>query len=332
MYLVVTVDTEEDNWGDHDRSSYTVENLRKLSGLQEVFRRHEVRPTYLITHPVATSGEGIDTLGRYFDEGLCEIGAHPHPCNTPPLDEERTEVNSYISNLPSPLQFRKIQTLTQTIETNFGVRPTTYRSGRWGFSEEVARNVIELGYTVDTSIFPVWDWSPGPDFRSYSHEPFVYAMDGAAGTPRMLLEVPATVDFLQGSREIASKAFHSLQRAPFGGVVLSGLKRLGALNRVCLSPEVSDLPDMIHLAQHVAGRGAGVLNLFLHSPTLLEGCTPFTSTTADVEAFMDRLDGFLAFARSEQFVSVTLRELSARLQDTPVVKVLDRKAVASPGL
>ena len=322
MYLTITVDTEEDNWGEFVRPSYTVENLRRLPRLQELFARYGVRPTYLVSYPVATSVDGVDILGRYREEGACEIGTHPHPCNTPPIDEERTEFNSYICNLPSRLQFKKIETLTNAIESNFGVRPTTYRSGRWGFNEEIARHLIRLGYTVDTSVFPVWDWNPGPDFRRFSHAPFVYQMASGAGASGSLLEVPATVDFLQSRRELATSAFHSIQRIPLGFKVLGGLRKLGVLNRVCLSPEVAEVTDMIRLAQQLAERGAHVLNFFLHSPTLLEGCTPFARTPADVTAFMARIERFLGFARSAGYTPVTMSELTADRLGASAVRMI----------
>jgi len=312
MYLTVTIDTEEDNWGEFARSSYTVENLRQIPRLQELFDRYDVRPAYLISHPVATSSEGVTILGSFQQAGRCEIGAHPHPCNTPPLEEEPTEINSYICNLPSTLQYRKIETLTRAIEANFGVRPTTYRSGRWGFSEEIAGHLIQLGYRVDTSVFPVWNWRPGPDFTHFSHEPFVYEAPCQSGGTCRLLEIPASVDFLQSNRDLANSVFHSIDRLPLGGVVLGGLKRLRALNRVCLSPEVAEVPDMIRLANTIARRGGRVVNFFFHSPTLLAGCTPFTRTAADVADFVARIEGFLAFARSAGFTPITPSCLSAK--------------------
>jgi hypothetical protein len=311
MYLTVTVDTEEDNWGEFTRSDYTVENLGRLPKIHDLFVGYGVRPTYLISYPVATSAAGIDILAGYRARGECEIGAHPHPCNTPPFEEERTEINSYICNLPSVLQFKKIDALTRTIHLNFGIRPTTYRSGRWGFSEEVARNLIRLGYTVDTSVFPVWNWSPGPDFRHYSHEPFVYVMESISAGRSSLLEIPATVDFLQSPESFAAKIFHTIEEVPFGPKILGAMNRMQFLNRVCLSPEVADVREMIRLANTLTDRGTRVLNLFFHSPTLLEGCSPFARTPGDVEAFITRIDSFLRFAIAAGFKPVTTSELTA---------------------
>lgn len=322
MYLAVTVDVEEDNWGEFTRASYTVENARRIPRLQALFDRFGVRPTYLVSHPVAADPHAVDILGRYREAGACEIGAHPHPCNTPPVVEDRTEYNSFLNNLPSDRQYEKIETLTRAIAGSFGVRPTSFRSGRWGFSEDVAGNLIRLGYTVDTSVFPMWDWTPGPDFRAFTHEPFVYETETASGEAGSLLEVPATVDFLQAPRSLALSAFHSIKQIPLGGKVLGGLKRLGVLNQVCLSPEVAEVRDMIRLTTQLAENGTRLVNLFFHSPTLLEGCTPFAATPADVDGFLSRIEGYLAFAVRSGCVPVTLSELTAKAAGATRVRAL----------
>lgn len=311
MYLAVTIDTEEDNWGEFDRPAYTVENIGRIPSLQEMFSRYGIRPTYLISHPVATDARAIEILGGYRDRGLCEIGTHPHPWNTPPVAETKSAFNSFISNLPPALQYEKIKTLTDTIERNFGCRPTVYRSGRWGYNGDVARNLIRLGYAIDTSIYPTWDWgsAEGPDFSAYSHEPFVYRTDDG-GSGGSLLEVPPTIDFIQQPRRVASAVSRTIARLPGGDKIAAVLSRLRILNHVGLSPEITYAPAMIRLANAVLNRGARVVNMFFHSPTLLEGCSPFTRTPADVAAFVARIEAFLVFARSAGLRSVTLSELT----------------------
>ena len=310
-YFAVTIDTEEDNWGELDRPSYTVENIRRIPRLQEVFDRHGVRPTYLISYPVATSREGIEILGGLQRDGLCEIGTHPHPWNTPPLLEDRTPINSYICNLPPALQYEKIRILTETIGANFGTRPTSYRSGRWGFNDDVVRSLIRLRYAVDTTIFPAWDWGPhGPDFRAHSYEPYLYR-ETDMGASLSLLEVPATAGFLQGTGALLSSAFHGISSLPLGDKFLAGLRRMRVLTRVCMSPEIEDAPKMIELATRVLERGTRVVNMFFHSPSLLEGRTPFVRTTADLDAFIARVDRFLEFVQDSGLRSVTMAELNA---------------------
>jgi hypothetical protein len=326
LFLTITIDTEEDNWGDFQRTSFSVENIRRVSRLQELFNNRGVRPTYLISYPVATSRIGIELLGKYRADGLCEIGTHPHPWNTPPIEEERTAQNTYMGNLPVSLQYRKMKTLTDTIAANFGVAPTSYRSGKWGFSDSVAENLIRLRYLVDSSISPSWDWTEagGPDFSNYSLDPFVYQMEATTDEQGgSLLEVPATIDFLQSPRKVASSVYWSLTRnVPLGRTIARVLSRAGVLNHLCISPETHDAAHMIKLAAALVRRGTKVINMFFHSPSLLENCSPFVRTEADVTAFLARIDRFLAFATSAGLQSVTMSELRASDVGPSHVKLL----------
>lgn len=264
---------------------------------------------------MAVDRGAVAILDRYKRAGACEIGTHLHPWNTPPCTEERNERNSFTSNLPSNLQYEKIKSLHEAIAQNFGTPPTTYRSGRWGFNEDVAKNLIRLGYRIDTSIYPMWDWSSagGPDYRRCSYQPFVYRTEaGAHGAAGSLLEVPATVDFLQRRRSAAASAFWTIKRwMPAPDKVLAVLGKLGVTNLVCLSPELSRASDMIRLATSLLARGAGVVNLFFHSPSLLPGCSPFVRTEGDADAFLARIDEFLRFAQAAGLTTATMAELTA---------------------
>jgi hypothetical protein len=213
---------------------------------------------------------------------------------------------------------RKIKTLHDTITRNFGTVPRSYRSGRWGFSDAVARNLISLGYSVDTSIAPLTDWSDGggPDYSERWPEPFVYASKGAGGG--VLLEVPATIDFLQHSRRVAAAAHRWVRRSmPLGDKMFAGLARLNILNYVWLSPETHTASQMNRLIAASAGRGCQVVNMFFHSPSLLEGCSPFVRTAIQVDAFLTRIDAVLQFASSIGLRPVTMSELPGTLHGLP---------------
>ena len=325
MYLTVSIDTEEDNWGEFARPDYTVRNVGRIPRLQEIFNRRGIRPTYLISYPVATSGVAIEMLGGYAAAGLCEIGTHPHPWNTPPVEEQRTPFNSFICHLPAALQYRKIATLTDTIERNFGTRPTSFRCGRWGFDDTVAANLLRLGYLVDSSISPTWNWSlyEGPDFSQASHEPFAFRLQPQEAANRgSLLEVPATIDYLQSNRRRAAALSRAIARLPFANKIAAGLSKLRLLNNVSVSPEMNSAADMIRLSQVLLKRGTRVINMFFHSPTLLEGCTPFVRSSADAEAFLARIDTFLAFAHAAGLQSVALSDLTPAGTAAARVRVL----------
>ena len=205
----------EDDWGQFSASRFSTKNIGRIPRFQELAERYGARPTYLVTYPVATDPSAVELLGAYQNRGRCEVGSHPHPWNTPPVQEARSNYNSFMSNLPGELQYRKLRTLHETITTSFDRAPTCHRSGRWGFSEEVARHLVRLGYVVDTSVSPSMDWSGsgGPDYSGYASESFIYRIDPTPGDEGgTLLEVPATIDFAQAPVFLAKRVYWSLQR------------------------------------------------------------------------------------------------------------------------
>src|SRR5205807_8596677 len=85
ILLIVSVDTEEDNW-QPCREGVTIENIRELPRLDVLFQQLGVRATYFATYQVAIREWAAATL-RQLRTGGAEIGRHPHPWNTPPPDE-----------------------------------------------------------------------------------------------------------------------------------------------------------------------------------------------------------------------------------------------------
>src|SRR5262245_29684535 len=123
--LLVSIDTEEEfDWhAPVSPAQRSVRHTARLPRLQELFESLGVRPTYLIDHPIAATDESARVLDDFRRRGACEIGAHLHPWVNPPLDEEICPRNSYLSNLPLPLQEAKLHELTGTITRTFGSRP-----------------------------------------------------------------------------------------------------------------------------------------------------------------------------------------------------------------
>src|SRR2546428_11575364 len=114
--LVVSIDTEEDNWAPA-RTGITVDNIRELPRLHRVLERLGVRPTYFVTYQVAIRPWAAEILREIQARGTGEIGGHLHAWNTPPLDEELAPGNTMALNLPQSLQAAKIATVTDALTT-----------------------------------------------------------------------------------------------------------------------------------------------------------------------------------------------------------------------
>ena len=80
---------------------------------------------------------------------------------------------------------------------------------------------------------------------------------------------------------------------------------------------------MIRLTAALMKQGTKVINMFFHSPSLLEKCSPFVRTEAELASFLARIDQFLAFAQSAGLRSVTMSELRAADVGASTVRVLE---------
>ena len=312
--LVVTIDSEEDNWGAFQLTHYSCENIGRIPRLQEIFDAFTIIPTYLVTYPVATDKKAVSILRAISDAKRCEIGAQCHPWNTPPFGGERNAGNSMLCNLPADLQYAKLKCLQETIRERFGVHPISFRSGRFAYNTTVARNLHRLGYKIDTSVTPYTNWtrSRGTDFTRLSPRPFRFASDNAfeecAGGE--LIEVPVTVGFLQRNFRRSNYIFETVTRSPINKLRLTGvLYRLGLVNKVWLSPEVSDSRTMIRLARTMKRNEFPILNLVCHSPGLKAGLTPFTRTEDEEKRHLQCLQEFLVFARNAGIEPMRLSEV-----------------------
>lgn len=318
MKLIVTIDTEEDDWGGFTASHFTTASIERLPRLQRLFDEFGVRPTYLTTYVVANDPKAATILREIHSAGTCEIGAHCHPWNTPPVREERNAYNSMLCNLPPELALEKIRALTELITRQFGVRPTAFRAGRWGYGKDVALTVTRLGYRVDTSITPFIDWSAdhGPDYSSTPLAPYwtnlrqIYP--DAPGEP--LVEIPSTVGFLQKDFARAARMQRLLARRPFRTFKCAGiLNRLGLLNRIWLCPEHHSAAELIRLTRRLQDAQFPFVNLMFHSTTLEPGLTPFVRSVRDEEAFRDRIRQYLDHAASAGLQFATLSEAAREL-------------------
>lgn len=318
MDLVVTIDTEEDNWANYSRADNSVENIRKVERLQRLFDQFAIKPTYLVTYPVATNPASAAILKSIMDEGKCEIGTHCHPWNTPPFEEDINEHNSMLCNLPESLAYKKLVALHQAIGTAFGISPVSFRAGRWGFGPSVARCIDKLGYRVDTSVTAYTDWTiyHGPDFSACGPEPYRFDLGEILVSRRngQLCEIPATVGFLQPNFAFCQSVSRRFARGLYSRLHFNGiLQRLRLLNKVWLSPELASGKEMIALAKRAERIGLPCLNMSFHSSSLIAGIGPFVWTTDDEGRFLEKIEKFLGFAVSAGFRSKTLGQLAEEL-------------------
>jgi hypothetical protein len=300
MNLLVGIDTEGDNqWDAAARANQQFTNIYALPRLHALFAKHGVRPTYVITHPVASDARSADILRGLLANGDCEIGAHHHAWETPPCTADDVRRHPYASMLPRAKFEAQLASLTDAIERAVGQRPVSYRSGRFGFSSDHVAALEQLGYRVESSFAPLFNerHKGGPEFVDAPLTPYFLAYDSATRPGASdVLEVPVTTAL---NRRLPKALQHAYARAPRQYTTRRVLRGLRLLRLRWLRPSYSSLDDMIALARDLARAGEPVLNLLFHSSEAIVGGSPYNRTQGELDAFCDRLGKFLVVATRE---------------------------------
>jgi hypothetical protein len=310
MHLLVGIDTEGDNqWDPAARAHQQFSNIYALPRLHALFARHGVRPTYVITHPVAKDTRSADVLAGLLTGGDCEIGAHHHAWETPPCTDEDRQRHPYASTLPRAQFDMQLASLTAAVTDAVGVRPVSYRSGRFGFSADHVGALERLGYLVESSVAPLFDESHkgGPEFVEAPLTPYFLSYDSATrpGTSGVL-EVPVSCGL---DRPLPRRLQYAYARVPRPYFTKRALRALRIVKLRWLRPSYSSLADMVSLAEMLTRANEPVLNVLFHSSEAIVGGSPYNKTEAELEAFFDRLERFFVFAiRELRAVPATLAE------------------------
>jgi hypothetical protein len=160
------------------------------------------RPAYLTTSEVAQAPEARDPLRSCLAQGNCEIGAHFHtwtrewPFHLPDLGTPRQA--ALVHQLGQSAEEAMLAYTCRELHQAFGVRPVSYRGGRWSLSRESATSLRNCGITVDSTVTPGIDWKDtshplvdGPDYtrasRNVSTVSEVFGAPPIKGDP---LEIP----------------------------------------------------------------------------------------------------------------------------------------------
>jgi len=290
--LVVVVDTEEEfDWlAPFSRQATTVTAMRHIDRTQRLCEAVGIAPTYVIDYPVATQPRGYEMISEWAKIGRCDIGAHLHPWVTPPFEEALNGPNSFMCNLSPALQQSKMRELCHAIVANTGAEPRVFKAGRYGIGRDGLALFDDLGLVVDVSVNPCMNFSPenGPDFSSFDSFPFWIDRS------RRLLEVPCTHGFVGWARRQGL----GLRRAADSVRVLRGpgiLSKLGAVNRVMLSPEGNTLDELIALTRALLNDGLTLFSMTFHSPSVEPGHTPYVRSQADLATFLTTIERYFEF-------------------------------------
>ncbi|MBF0358384.1 MAG: WalW protein [Magnetococcales bacterium] len=292
--LLVVVDTEETfAWSEpFSRESTSVAAMSCIGSGQKIFADYGVRPVYVVDYPVVSQEQGYAELRKFVAEGSAVIGAHLHPWVSPPFSEAVGVYNSYPGNLPYDQEEAKLLALTESINTTFGSRPQVYKAGRYGVGANTTAILAKLGYKVDLSLAPPFDYSSdgGPDFSSVSNQPFWF------GNDEDMLEIPCTGSFTGTLSSHGRWLYPVLNHSLLQPLRLSAIaSRLGLLERIRLTPEGYSLSDLKRLTNHLLRSGNRIFTMSFHSPSLSPGAIDYVSNSADLQIFLATISGYLEF-------------------------------------
>ena len=316
MYFIITIDTEGDNQWDHGRD-LTVENIRYIPRFQELCEKYDIRPTYLITTEVCQNEYAKELFSEYVKNDVAEIGAHLHSWTTPPFKEveglrENDSNHAFATELPYDLLKQKISTLTDQITACCGRRPTSFRSGRYGFNREVAKALLENSYLVDSSVTPFISWSThkgvpdgsgGPDFIKYSPYPYSYNLQEGS-----LKEIPITI----APTRFPLNANWHLARYYFSHVNNSLILRTFRKFFFASQPVwARPVPGMTinsfrELLSEIKRKKLPFLTMMFHSSELMPGCSKYRPDNESIEELYRLLEDFFVLLKTNQIGSVTL--------------------------
>ena len=292
--LIVTCDTEEEfNWtAGYDRNAVSVQAMRNIGKLQSLCAKFGILPTYVVDYPVAMEPEAMAPLREFVRAGRAVIGAHLHPWVNPPYDEKVSAFHSYGGNLPCGVEMRKLQALTSAIEEGAGVRPRVYKAGRYGIGPNTYGILRSLGYEIDMSPHPPFDFSAdgGPDFSESEARPW-----WEEESPEMLV-IPGCGAFVGWAGEMGKRWYKIFERPLLRKLRAHAvLARIGAVDRLRLSPEGYTLEENIRLTKALFDRGVRTFSLSLHSPSLEPGCTPYVEDELQLRSFLDQMQRYFDF-------------------------------------
>lgn len=248
---------------------------------------------------------------------------HIHPWNTPPLEGGPvTARQTFLHNLPDEQVVAKLDSVYSCF-TKHGLKPTSFRGGRYSSGGTIHRFLRDRGFLADASVVPytTWDDDGAPDYRDRDLLPRRLPPRSAGDSP--LWEVPLTLAFTRRPFAFWRRCYEVVQRTWLRKLRLIGIaERLGVVRRVWLNFEDPLGERMLAFLGKLRGLNLPCVCFTVHSSSLVAGMGPYTRTKADegrlfgqVDEVLKTLVGWPDFRPAT--VTEVARHLEAASQATP---------------
>jgi len=323
MKFILTVDTEADNqWV--PGLPITTQNLRFIPQFQSLCDTFRIYPTYLVTSEICDDRFAVKLLTEYWGSGRAEIGSHLHIWSTPPFEDldgfrYNDLYHGYANELPETMLKEKIDYLTHQFFSTFGFKPTSFRSGRFGFNETCANILMQNGYLVDSSITPYINWSKqkglpngtgGPNFVYEGVRP--HSIRNANGS---ICEIPVTIlptRFPFTSSQRLTRLYSSLQTSMAGKIMR---KITFGSQPVWFRPFPYTTIGMLHKVLKTAMEmNLECVTMMLHSSELMPGCSPYRRDQKDVDELLSLMEALFTLLERNTIESCTLSDVARSMR------------------
>jgi len=318
-YYTVTIDTEEEwDWnGGWPVERLQVTNTRVLPKFQALCARFGVRPTYFTNLAILQYEESRGTLLDIARDDGVEIGMHIHPWNTPPVaaDTTVTPRSTFLRNL-SPDNVRAKLTSVYSEFERHGMRPTSFRGGRYSSGGVVHEFLQERGFVAECSVVPFTTWPDdgAPDYRHRDLTPARIAP--AAAGQSALWELPLTLGYSRRPFRFWQRTLETIESTALRKLRLIGIaERLGIVRRVWLNFEIGDRYDWTGFLKLLRRTGVRHVCFTVHSSSLAAGPGPYTRSAADEQRIFQQIERvFATLSRWPEFVPATASEVARKLE------------------
>lgn len=291
VYLVISIDTECDKDGKWEiPQPMRFDNIYEQQNvLFPLFKEYNLKPTYLLSPEVLKDHEAIIFFQGH--KRWIELGTHLHVEFIAPNENMvSANTNDIQRNHKKEIEFEKLVNLTNLFEDNFGFKPTSFRSGRFGSSDYTTSFLTDLGYKVDSSIVP---------FTAKTYKNHRIDSWGKTVVPyweifndKRLLQVPLT---LVNSDYDKLPWFLKKGIGKPNSFTKKIAHKMGySLKTKWLRPYREDGKGLIEIADYVINVGFkksefAILNIMFHSNEIFPGASPYCQTDSEVDSFKKSL-------------------------------------------
>ena len=319
MYFTVTVDTEEEwDWSaGWPTGRPKVSNIVRLPRFQELCAQYGVLPTYFADLAVLEDSDSCKVILELASRDDVEIGMHIHPWNTPPILDHRpvTARETFLHNLRADLIAAKLSTVHDRF-LELGLRPTSFRGGRYSSGGQVTEFLHDHGFCADASVLPLTTWPDdgAPDYRQRDLLPRRLAPRREG--EHALWEIPLTLGFTRKPLQFWRRCYEAIENSWLSKLRVIGIaERLRIVRKVWLnfeSPLSENLFEFLPLLQAMQ---LPAICFTIHSSSLAAGKGPYTLDEADEIRLFQRMENvFRRLAESRDFLPITMTELARQLE------------------